>query len=254
MFSEPARTKYDLKWRMLGIPCRVNPFFWLIAAVLGWYDDIGVIELAIWIACVFISILVHELGHSLAALRFGAGNVHVVLSGLGGVSLSDVKLSSRQRIIELLCGPGAGFVLFGIVLLISRFTTPESLNFNVHYALVQLKYINLFWGLLNLIPIYPLDGGQIMSELLTARSPWNGLDITLKISMGLAFGIAVACGILVIMAKIKGDSANWLALIVFSGLASVNYQLYQSRFMIGTQGENLNTRNPWERDPDWWKK
>src|SRR5690242_17632281 len=58
---EPEHTQFDLRFRMLGTDVRVNPMFWLVSAFLGWWWlDEGLSYLVLWIACVFVSILLHE--------------------------------------------------------------------------------------------------------------------------------------------------------------------------------------------------
>ena len=67
LFTEPNRTPYDLRFNLFGIPVRVHPLFWLVAAILGAGSDPDPIELLLWIGTVFVSILIHEMGHALAA-------------------------------------------------------------------------------------------------------------------------------------------------------------------------------------------
>ncbi len=57
-------TPYDLRFRFLGVPVRIHPLFWLVAAVLGWHEK-NVPMTAFWVVCVLVSILVHEYGHAL---------------------------------------------------------------------------------------------------------------------------------------------------------------------------------------------
>ena len=71
MLAMPATTPYDLRFRMLGIPVRVHPLFWLVSAMMGFNGDDPVGTL-IWVACVFASILAHEYGHGLMGRAFGA--------------------------------------------------------------------------------------------------------------------------------------------------------------------------------------
>src|SRR5579872_1495033 len=81
VFREPDRTPYDLRWRMLGTDVRVHPFFWLFSAVLGWNEFSrpggGVGYLALWVGCVFVSVLLHEFGHVFMGRLFGA-DAHIV--------------------------------------------------------------------------------------------------------------------------------------------------------------------------------
>src|SRR5262245_37099251 len=64
----PEPLPYDLRWRMFGIPVRVHWTFWLFTAILGFnIVEFGFVYLLVWMACAFVSILVHELGHALTA-------------------------------------------------------------------------------------------------------------------------------------------------------------------------------------------
>ena len=79
MLAEPNRTPYDLNFRLFGFPVRIHPLFWLGAVLLGgWTFDLGLEYAAIWVAVVFVSILVHELGHAIAFRTFGVDS-HIVL-------------------------------------------------------------------------------------------------------------------------------------------------------------------------------
>lgn len=66
MFGVPE-TPYDLRFQLLGMPVRVHPLFWLVAAMLGWRNE-NIPLVLIWVGCVFVSILVHEYGHGLVVV------------------------------------------------------------------------------------------------------------------------------------------------------------------------------------------
>ena len=57
-------------------------------------------------------------------------------------------------------------------------------------ALDNLEFINLWWGLVNLLPVFPLDGGQISRAFFTHWRPWDGFDVSLKLSLVVAAGVA----------------------------------------------------------------
>ena len=64
-----TETPYDLRFRLLGIPVRIHPMFWLIMALLGWENrNLGAVLL--WVACALVSILVHEFGHGLMSKAY----------------------------------------------------------------------------------------------------------------------------------------------------------------------------------------
>src|SRR5438067_385273 len=105
---------------MFGIDVRVQPFFWLVALVMGWplmhYDD-GMQRLLLWVAVFFVSILIHELGHVCMGRFFGT-NGSILLYGLGGLAIGSSNLPQRwQRIAVYFAGPLAGFLLVAMLLL-----------------------------------------------------------------------------------------------------------------------------------------
>ncbi|HYT95521.1 MAG TPA: site-2 protease family protein [Gemmataceae bacterium] len=198
MLFEPERTQFDLKWRMFGIPVRVHPMFWLITCVSGNYylERYGAVYLLLWVACFFVSILVHELGHVFMGRIFGRHG-EIVLYGFGGLAIGSYDLPKRwQRIAISFAGPLAGFCLLGVVLLIRAYAFPERRDVFrapdvVWTAADMLLLLNLIWGLINLLPVWPLDGGQVSREVFTGMAPRQGLRIALGLSFILASGLAI---------------------------------------------------------------
>ena len=106
MFGFPSPTPYDLKFRLLGIPVRVNPFFWALAAFLGWNSESGLVflnRILVWIACVFISILVHEFGHVFAGRLFGRES-NIILYSFGGLAVGSTTWYSTAVDCRATCG------------------------------------------------------------------------------------------------------------------------------------------------------
>lgn len=197
MLGNAAPTQFDLRFSLFGIPIRVHPLFWVCGAVGGWRPDDFNLTF-VWIGCLFISILIHELGHALSALRFG-WPPEIVLYVFGGYASYHPGRghTTGKRVAILLAGPGAGFVLFGIVWGLEwvfrhyrLFPAGEGLKYLVYFFL-QMKWVNLWWGLVNLLPVYPLDGGQISRELLTHWRYRDGLEISLKLSLVVGAAVAV---------------------------------------------------------------
>jgi Zn-dependent protease len=191
MFGNADPTPYDLRFSLFGIPVRVHPLFWVISAALGWTRDLKLV--AIWVGCVFVSILVHELGHALTAQYF-RWSPQIVLYLHGGFA-SYVPVwghSTARSILVTFAGPGAGFVLFAIVFGIHLALKLQEveLPFYAEWTFMQMEFINLWWGLLNLLPIYPLDGGQISSAALSHWRPYDGARIAHRLSIVIAVGVA----------------------------------------------------------------
>ncbi len=200
MFStEP--TEYDLRFTLFGIPVRVSIWFWLLAAFLGFnlvQDSIGLF--IVWMLVVFISILVHEFGHALLAKAFGYP-VKVLLYHFGGLAMfePDSRYTRSKSISMSLAGPGAGLSLFVISLIASFFLTPLQAALSPSaYELLDKAFwfsivVNLTWSLLNLLPILPLDGGNVFREICTYFSPRNGVRFAAQTGAVLAGALCAYC-------------------------------------------------------------
>ena len=163
-----APTPLDLNFRLLGFPVRVSPWFWLVTALFGFQVSRNAppAALPLWVGCVFVSILLHELGHALLFRRYGAWAVRVILHGFGGVAIADrLPMSRGKRILVALAGPGAQFLLAGVVVGSDLLLDWQRTNELTVLIYAYLKYINLVWALVNLLPIMPLDGGQVCLNL-----------------------------------------------------------------------------------------
>ena len=258
---EPPETKWDLRWRMLGVAVRVSIWFWLSTLILGCNDkNIEIKGLLVWIACVFFSIMLHEFGHALTARFFGSRSVRVVLYHLGGLAISDGGLTRKQRMLMIFMGPVAGFILYGIIFGCSYLVDYEALPHYACVAIFYLKFLNLVWGFVNLLPIFPLDGGQLAREIFEARNFSKGLRQSLVLSLYTAVVVACASLIVLVFQKLNVYHFPWLPIqpdfflvIFFAGLAYLSWYLARPH-MLEAQHANEEARQPWEQDPDWWKK
>src|SRR5437879_8785887 len=98
---------------MFGVDVRVHPWFWIMSALMGWsWFHRGVLYLILWIACVFVSVLIHEFGHIFMGRVFGASG-HVVLYSLGGWPAARIRFSGSGRVFLFwFAGPVAGSRFF----------------------------------------------------------------------------------------------------------------------------------------------
>jgi stage IV sporulation protein FB len=196
MLGHVAPTEFDLRFSVFGIPVRVHPLFWVVAALLGSNTlldpDRGPAYMFVWIACLFFSILIHELGHALAAKSFG-WPPEIMLYSMGGVAMfrPGVGISASRSILISFAGPAAGFMLFGIVFASSMGIGDVALHPLVDDTIFQLIWINLIWGLVNLLPVLPLDGGRICESVCTSLRPRDGELWALRIGMIVAGGVAL---------------------------------------------------------------
>ncbi len=178
-----------MNFRLFGFPVHVEWTFFLLAAVLG-YRENDPAWLVIWLAVVFVSVLVHELGHAVVCRRLGL-HPSIVLHGMGGETrhLAYMPLLPRHEIAISLAGPGLG-LFFGMLVYLLRSQVALPPNRELHLAIQALLWANIAWGILNLIPMLPLDGGKVMAALIRATPARRVRLLAEKISLGVA---VVAC-------------------------------------------------------------
>lgn len=197
MFGSPQQTSLDVRFVLFQIPISITPFFWLIASLFGfmWMENRDGLDMVAFLAVVLailLAILVHEMGHALVVRYvFGAMPV-VVLHGLGGVTMYDRPYYYRTpqrwgRIFISFAGPLAGFLLSAVCLLVLyHFGAIMERGSYLVYFLSVVATIGIFWGIFNLLPIYPMDGGHIFREICLMVSPRNGMQASLIVSAGMA--------------------------------------------------------------------
>jgi len=173
-----------VRFSIFGIPVLVQPFFWITLILIGGALDANsasaILQIGLFVVAGFISILVHELGHALMARRFGAYS-EITLQAFGGfAAYSGVRLTRPQVFAVTAAGPAVQ-ILLGLMLFFSLPHLPE-LNPNGAYFLITLMGISLFWAVLNLLPILPLDGGQMLNAILGP----DRIKVTLWITIILA--------------------------------------------------------------------
>lgn len=173
------------------ISIHVHPVFWILAALIGWLSSESLAGTLVWVVVVFFSVLIHEYGHALTAIMFGQ-SARIELMGLGGVTYRNgTKLKLWKEFLVILNGPIAGFMLFlGASFLLGIVDTKQD-NAWV-YGLKITAFANLFWTILNLLPVYPLDGGKLFSLLMEGLFGLKGMKIALFLSMVFAALIGAA--------------------------------------------------------------
>jgi Zn-dependent protease len=233
MLLEPDRSPYDINFRLFGTPVRVHPFFWLMSVVFGWNalqgPDGGFLYLAIWVFCVFVSILLHEFGHVWAGKAFGSDG-SIVLYSFGGLAIGASDLRHRwQRIAVSLAGPGIQLALYAALKLAEFRMGPEAWDKMppaLQEMLDDLLLINFLWALFNLLPVWPLDGGKVSREVCTAVSRTYGVKASLRISIAVGAFIAVnALAARYGSAHVPYLPTSIYAALLFGALAFESYQL-----------------------------
>lgn len=206
-------------WRftLFGFPVTVEPWFWLssflLGGGLGMQGKEGVYLVVLWIAVVLVSILIHELGHAFAGRRYGA-LPEIRLHGFGGMAIMHQGYFNRtQDIVVSAAGPFASFLVGGLTWLVARQWMPDN-NYAMLVILFLLR-VNLFWTVVNLLPVLPLDGGQILRGLLGPRY----LHVAVWIGV-------VAAGAVAVWAFTAGETflGLMMAILAFSNYQNQNIQ------------------------------
>ncbi len=171
-----------MQFVFLNIPVYINPTFWLFALFFSdLYRDLSM-ESAILVGVLLGSLLVHEYGHALTAKYFGAKPA-ITLEGFGGYAhYNGYRMKRWQRFMITLNGP----LLESVLILISYFLLQGGAfagNYYMRYFLSATMHLNILWCLLNLLPIAPLDGGQMLSHLLEGMSRRHGERLSLVIGL-----------------------------------------------------------------------
>jgi len=180
-----------MRFSLLRFPITIDPSFLLMVILLGGVRA-DVPRALLWISVVFVSILIHELGHALMARGFGYES-SILLYSMGGMTIwqPNRAVPERQRIFISAAGPLAGFMLGALVWAVSQSVPPNAEPW-VHIAVWDLLWVNVGWGMLNLLPILPLDGGHIMLSLIQAVRGPRGARLAYVLSMAVSLAVCLA--------------------------------------------------------------
>jgi len=144
-----------------GVPVRIEPLFFVVMGMFGLAGGRRGWLILEWLVVAGASILVHEMGHAVAFRRFGA-HPEIVLHGFGGVTTGAAQPPMRSIVVSV-AGPATGFVVGGAAVLAARsFSLGDSELLEA--VVFDLIFVNIAWGVFNLLPILPLDGGNIVAS------------------------------------------------------------------------------------------
>ncbi len=172
-----------IRFSIFGIPVEVQPFFWITMALIGGAFDAdssaALLYMALFIIAGTISILTHELGHALTIRAFGLPT-SITLQAFGGfASYPSGILNRKKSFLVTAAGPAIQLVLAFVAYLVLAHVPAIYNNPNSTYFFWTLFAISLFWALINLLPVVPLDGGQLLHAVLGP----DRLTMTLWISI-----------------------------------------------------------------------
>lgn len=211
-------------FRIAGIDVFVH---WTFVLLIGWVllthwlagDSLAALgnEL-LFLGLLFGTVVLHELGHALAARRYGIPTRDITLLPIGGVArLERMPDQPRHELVVALAGPVVNVALVGLLLPLVWITRgAEALSVAQLLSgdlLVRLLWVNVSLAVFNLLPAFPMDGGRVLRALLAMRVSYaTATRVAATIGQGLAvllgiIGLLVFNPLLVLVAMFIGIGA-----------------------------------------------
>ena len=172
-----------------SIPVKVTWPFFVVAALIGFLNSLNLIGTLFWIIVIFVSVLIHEYGHALTSKFFGQ-RPRIELFAFGGLTYPErTKISGFKEFLVILAGPMASLALSFLGFFIFALPEVRSSPYAVYPFL--FGFVNAFWTVVNLLPILPLDGGQLLRIFLEGVFQNRGLFLAGVLSCVFATTLAL---------------------------------------------------------------
>jgi Zn-dependent protease/CBS domain-containing protein len=205
------------------------------------YVIMGVIAALVF----FLSILLHEIGHSIVARRNGMKVEGITLWLFGGVSqFRDMFKSPGAEFRIGIAGPAVSFILGAFFVGLAALTTFSA---PVTDTLAWLGYINLLLLVFNLLPALPLDGGRVLRAALWKAKGDFAWATRIAAGFGRGFGFLMIAGGIYLFLNYSSISGAWLALIGWFLLGAAGSETRYLRAHEALQG--LHVRDLMTREP-----
>lgn len=258
--------------QLFGIEIRIHILFliWIVFQLVSKAGAGGMTHTALFLAMLFGIVLLHELGHCFGARSVGGDAEHIMLWPLGGLAYAHAPMRPWPQFVTVAAGPLVNVVfciLSGLGLFFSlgmmflpgiNPLAPDLIAVREAPAyapllgetglllLVTFYNVNLFLLAFNLLPIYPLDGGQIFQSILW---PFIGLQRATLIACQVGL---VGCVILGILSLTDGGGIL-LFIAIFGGMTC--WQRYQAaRHGMLIEDPGFTVYNPRPRSGGFWSR
>lgn len=226
-----------ISFSLFRVQVAIHPSLWVMLALLGALFtgfSTGVAGVALFAIAAFFCLLAHEMGHALVGRRLGGGQPEVLLAWLGGDCCNEsARLTRWHGVLMTAAGPLCSLlpvllVAIGLSCALGSVAEGVGVTLNFVFGVASESLLDMFppmvlvfalylvqicvwWSLLNLLPVFPLDGGQIMHGLMSSAQSMHRIS--------LAFACALALFFLVL-------GSLWMVFIMAS-LAVLNYRCMQ---------------------------
>jgi Zn-dependent protease/CBS domain-containing protein len=180
-----------------GIPLRLHfTFFLLIIWLALGSGQTDHYRGLLYVLGLFTCVMLHELGHSLVAQRYGIQVSEIVMYPIGGVARMEKMPAPKEEFWVALAGPAVNFLITAIILAslkVSGNLVPlKNLLLENGNWWEKLAIANVALALFNLIPAFPMDGGRVLRSLLAMRmNEVRATEIAASIGQFLAIGIGL---------------------------------------------------------------
>lgn len=181
-----------IEFSLFGVQVKIHPTIWASLAVMAYLltgEEQGLAGMSLFVVAAFLCLFAHEMGHALAGRWLGGGRPVIELEWLGGICSNNVSRLNRTGIIlttaagpltslALMIPVLAGLMMAGCSFSLAWqqmqnmiiFERPQTLLDAYPPMMIlfisQVVQVSFWWSILNLLPIFPLDGGIIMTNLM----------------------------------------------------------------------------------------
>ncbi len=214
-------------FRFAGIDVFLH-FSWFLVAAIYISGYIRRYESPVWgvleYISVFVIVLIHEFGHALACRQVGGIANRIVLWPLGGIAFVDAPRRPGAYLWSIAAGPLVNVILLPVLAFVSMLAQASLPGSDVAVFFRDLNFINAVLLGFNLLPVFPLDGGQIVRGLL-----WFPFGEIRSLQISSVIGL-IGGAILGIVGLLAGSV--WWAVLAFFLLSRAWYGWQQAKAMI----------------------
>jgi Zn-dependent protease len=180
-----------LSFRVGPFPVTVYPWFFISAVLLGGGLGFGW-RMLVWIFVVFVSVLVHELGHAVVGKLYG-GRPEIRLEAFGGVTYPQFQTrpTPGKQFVLSVSGPLAGLALGALCLVLVNLVPPAPAS-PAAFTMQRFIEVSVTWAAFNLVPMLPLDGGQMMLATIEWVRKKPSIAVASWISVAVSVAVAAA--------------------------------------------------------------
>ena len=226
-----------------GIPIRMHFTFLLFLLYIYASSPSSARLVAVgYVLTVFLCVVLHELGHSLVALRCGIPVADITLYPIGGVARIEKRPKARQELVIAVAGPAVNLVIaLGLAgVLAAQGKLPQAADL-LHFGgglpgfVVNVLKANVWLVLFNLIPAFPMDGGRVLRAVLALNiAPARATRIAASIGQSIAIG----AGIWAVMSHPPQWFLMFIALFIYIGAGQEASSYQQAALVEGVPVRN----------------